>query len=260
MPGRDLIRRVLILGGTGEARDLAARAVAAFGSRVEIVTSLAGRTRLPASPAGAMRVGGFGGAEGLATYLRDSRIDAVIDATHPFAATMSANARDAAAASGVPLLILSRPVWMPGPGDRWTEVADATEAASVVATRGCRVFLSFGGRELDAFAALRDKWFLVRRIDPPEENLPLAQYALSLGRGPFSVEDERRLLEAHRIDVVVTKASGGEATRAKLDAARALGLPVVMIRRPPAVGPGVSSAEDALRWLDTILFGQGARS
>jgi len=246
-------RRVLILGGTSEARDLAAMTVSRFGSRIDVITSLAGRTQAPADYAGRVRLGGFGGAEGLAAYLQRERIDLLIDATHPFAATISTHAVAAAAQTGVKLLALIRPEWQPQSGDRWLVVPDANAAAEAVRSLGRRVFLSFGGRELEAFAPLKEIWFLVRRIDPPAQPLPLASYEMSLGRGPFSLADERNLLRAHGIEVLVTKASGGTATRAKLDAARELGVPVVMIRRPVPQAAAVSTPEEAADRIAALL-------
>jgi precorrin-6A/cobalt-precorrin-6A reductase len=244
------VRRLLILGGTEDARALADLVSARLGSRVEVTTSLAGRTRRPVRVAGAVRSGGFGGAAGLASFLREARIDMVVDATHPFATAITAHAREAAADAGVKRLVLLRPTWTPVPGDRWIDVADAREAASALRPFARRVFLSIGSRDLAAFAGLEDTWFLVRRIDPADTPLPLADYALTLGRGPFTREAERALLQQHRIDALVTRASGGAATRAKLDAARDLALPVVMIRRPPsAPGPHVATAEAALEWI-----------
>ena len=248
-------RRLLILGGTAEARALAALAAERFGSRLEIMVSLAGRTRMPAAYAGMLRVGGFGGAEGLAAFLRDEKVDLLVDATHPFAATISSHAVAAAAETRVALVRLQRQAWLPEPGDRWIEAVDAASAAREAGTLGTRIFLSFGGRELAAFASLRDKWFLVRRIEPPNEKLPLENYALTLGRGPFTLEDEVELLRARSIDVLVTKASGGSATRAKLDAARTLNLPVVMIAQPRA-NPAltVASVDEAVRRIAAALF------
>lgn len=242
--------RVLVLGGTAEARELAAAVAARFGERIDLIVSLAGRTQAPAAYAGAIRVGGFGGAEGLAEYLQRERIDLLIDATHPFAPSISGHARAAAAQTGVRLLTFVRPEWQPGPDDRWIVVPDAEAAAAAARPLGERVFLTFGGREIGAFAALTDKWFLVRRIEVPEQPLPLGRYEICLGRGPFSFEHERRLLRDRRIDVLVTKASGGAATGAKLEAARDLGLPVIMIRRPnEAAVAGVSAIEDVIRWI-----------
>lgn len=247
-------RRLLILGGTAEARVLAARATERFGELLTIIVSLAGRTHAPQEQSGTLRVGGFGGAAGLAAYLRAERIDFLVDATHPFAVAMADHAVAAAAEAGVKLLRLERPAWARQPGDRWIEVADAAGAAQAVSTLGDRIFLSFGGKELDAFVGLA-KWFLVRRIDVPVQALPLPRYELTLGRAPFALESEMALLHRHRIDAVVAKASGGTATRAKLDAARALGLPVVMIRRP-AKAPAltIDSPEEAVRRIAATLF------
>ncbi len=245
-------RRLLILGGTGEALALAEQASRLPDLRV--ITSLAGRTRKPVMPAGEARIGGFGGADGLAEYLRDTSIDLVVDATHPFAAEISRNAAAARAATGVPLLALTRPAWIPRDGDRWNVVADA-DAAAAALTPASRVFLAVGRGALGPFARA-DAWFLVRVIDPPDAALPLKDYTLIQGRGPFRLNDEKALLEKHRIDIVVAKNSGGEATYAKIAAARALGLPVVMIRRPPATaGECVASVEEAMAWLGTRLSG-----
>ena len=250
-----MMRRLLILGGTAEARALADLAAERFGARLDIVFSLAGRTQAPAAAAGTLRIGGFGGTDGLTAFIKTEKIDLIVDATHPFAATMSAHAVAAAAQTGVALLRLQRPPWQPEPGDRWTEVADASSAAETAAALGQRIFLSFGGREVQAFAALQGKWFLVRRIAPPDEALPLRDHALTLGRGPFTVAEEVELLHRHRIDVVVAKASGGAATRAKLDAARALNLPVVLIA-PPDRQPAltIASPDEAVRRIEAALF------
>ena len=254
-PDRALMRRLLILGGTAEARALASLATARFGARLAIAVSLAGRTQTPELWEGAIRVGGFGGSDGLANFLRNERIDFLVDATHPFAATMSAHAVAAAAITRVPLLRLERPPWTAQPGDRWVEAADAEAAARAALGLGQRIFLAFGGRELAPFAALTDKWFLVRRIDAPVQALPLRDYTLTLERGPFTVEAETALLRRHRIDAMVSKASGGTQTRAKLDAARVLGLPVVMIARP-AKAPAltIASQKEAVRRIAAALF------
>ena len=196
-----------------------------------------------------MRIGGFGGAAGLARFLLERGIDRVIDATHPFAAQISAHAEHACREAGVPRVRLLRPPWVAVAGDRWTEVASIAEAAQRLPELGRRVFLTLGSRELDAFAQL-DIWFLVRTIETPGV-LPLPQGQWLTGRGPFAVEDELSLLRTHAIDVLVTKASGGGATYAKLVAARRAGLPVLMVRRPPPPpGPVVGSVAAALAWLD----------
>ncbi|HLH47988.1 MAG TPA: cobalt-precorrin-6A reductase, partial [Roseiarcus sp.] len=198
------------------------------------ILSLAGRTRDPKPPPIPQRVGGFGGAAGLAAYLSAERIDCLIDATHPFAERMSANAEEAAAATGTPLLVFTRPPWTPSPGDRWTECTSAAAAAQALGSQPRRVFLTLGRLQLSAFEAVPQHDYLIRTIDPPEPAPALPRSRLILARGPFSVEDETRLMRAEKIEILVTKNSGGEATRAKLDAARALGLDVILIRRPPA--------------------------
>jgi precorrin-6A/cobalt-precorrin-6A reductase len=235
--------RLLILGGTAEAVALAVACTARPG--LEVISSLAGRTRPPTLPPGEVRSGGFGGAEGLARFLIERGIGCVIDATHPFAAQMSAHAKAACDEASVPRLRLLRPPWQPEPGDRWIEVADLAEAARRLPELGRRAFLTVGQRDLGAFAGL-DLWFLVRTIEPAGP-LPLRRAQWLAGRGPFAVEGELALLRAHGIDVLVTKASGGEATYAKLVAARRLGLPVLMVRRPPPPpGPVVDSVAAAL--------------
>ncbi|MBD0839683.1 cobalt-precorrin-6A reductase [Streptomyces sp. TRM68416] len=221
---------VLILGGTTEARELAAALTALPGVRV--TTSLAGRVKRPGAVTGDVRIGGFGGADGLADWLRESRVDALVDATHPFAAAITANAARAAAATGVPAVVLRRPGWRPGPEDRWHPVASLDAAADLLPGLGRRVFLTTGRLGLAAFAHLTDLHFVVRSVEPPEPPLPPRTEVL-LARGPFTVDEETALLSAHCIDVVVTKDSGGAATAAKLTAARHLALPVVVVVRPP---------------------------
>ncbi len=249
-----VVPTVLILGGTGEARALAGRLVEAFGQRLRVVSSLAGRTTEPVALAGEVRRGGFGGAEGLARYLHETAPIALIDATHPFAANISRNAVAAAQAAGVPRLALVRPPWRAQAGDRWIEVADAAAAATALETLGPRVWLTLGGGDTPAFARLTDRWFLVRRVDAPPEPLPLAQAEILLARGPFALADERRLIATHRLDVLVCRASGGAATEPKLQAAREAGIPVVMIRRPePPPGPRAGSVDEAVTWLRVRL-------
>ncbi|MEU2585919.1 cobalt-precorrin-6A reductase [Streptomyces avermitilis] len=221
---------VLVLGGTTEARELAASLAPRPGVRV--TTSLAGRVSRPGTVEGDVRVGGFGGAEGLAVWLREHRVDAVVDATHPFAAGITANAARAAAATGVPAVVLRRPGWRPGPGDRWHAVASLPAAADLLPDLGRRVFLTTGRLGLAAFAHQAELHFVVRSVESPEPPMP-PDTEVVLARGPFTVADELGLLREHRIDVLVTKDSGGAATSAKLTAARTLGLPVVVVRRPP---------------------------
>ncbi|MUN39590.1 cobalt-precorrin-6A reductase [Actinomadura litoris] len=238
--------RVLLLGGTGEARALAGR-LAADPSR-EVISSLAGRTAAPEPPPGRVRVGGFGGPDGLTAWLRAERVDAVIDATHPFAALMTASAVVAAGRTGVPLLVLRRPGWTPREGDDWRRVPSLRAAAANLP--GERVFLTTGRKNLAAFAGDARRWFLVRSVDPPEPPVPPRMETV-LARGPFTVEDELELMRGHAVDTLVTKDSGGAMTAAKLTAARTLGLPVVMVDRPPAPEgvPVAGSVEEAVDWL-----------
>lgn len=240
--------KVLILGGTGEARALADALV----QRGEClpVTSLAGRTRLPMLPGGAVRHGGFGGAEGLAAYLEAENIAMVVDATHPFAEQISHHAAQAAKASGVPRLVLLRPPWQAIDGDKWVDVASTTEAASSLPAIGRRVFLGIGRQDLQAFAAVRDVWFLIRSIEAAGSNAPMANATYIRARGPFSRDMEMALFRQHRIDCLVTRNAGGDATYAKIAAARELALPVLMIGRPPAPpGEQVGSVNQALTWI-----------
>jgi precorrin-6A/cobalt-precorrin-6A reductase len=238
--------RVLLLGGTTEARRLAGL----MDGEVTVITSLAGRTTDPLRPAGEMRIGGFGGVAGLSGYLRDERIDAVVDATHPFAATISGNAAEVCAASGVPLLILRRPGWTAGPGDEWHRVASLPEAAGMLPRLGRRVFLTTGRQGLAHFAGVGGCWFLARSVEPPSGAVPRHLEVL-LDRGPFTVAGERELITRHRVDVLVTKDSGG--SDAKLVAARELGIPVVMVNRPPSPDTAtVSTADAAASWLRTF--------
>ncbi|MFE9764208.1 cobalt-precorrin-6A reductase [Streptomyces sp. NPDC005808] len=242
---------VLVLGGTTEARELAGLLAACPGVRV--TTSLAGRVSRPGALDGEVRIGGFGGADGLARWLREHRVDAVVDATHPFATGITANAARAAAATGVPAVALRRPGWRPGPGDRWHSVASLGEAAALLPELGRRVFLTTGRLGLAAFAELPELHFLVRSVEPPEPPLPPDAEVL-LARGPFTVDGEKILLREHRIDVLVTKDSGGEATAGKLAAARDLGLPVVLVRRPP-LPDGVSAVPDVSSALARLDLG-----
>ena len=243
-------RHLLILGGTGEAAALARGALARFGDMMAVTTALAGRTRHPGPIAGTVRIGGFGGAVGLASYVIDHGVDRLVDATHPFAAAISRSARLGAESAGVPRLLLLRPPWRRDPLDRWIEVDSFDAAATLVGRVGRRAWLTVGTGAVPAFTRAIDVRFVVRLIDPPRHPLPLPLHELVLGRGPFSVAGERHLLQRHAIDVVVCKASGGAATEAKLIAARELGLPVIMVRRPmPEPGDAVDTVEAALDWL-----------
>ncbi len=235
--------RVLLLGGTGEARALAAR----LHPYVDIVSSLAGRVPNPALPVGPVRIGGFGGAAGLRNWLTDNGITAVIDATHPFAATITVNGVSACRELGVPHLLLHRQPWEI---DGALQVKSDIAAAETVAAKGYpRVFLTNGRSGLRPFAAAR-AWFLIRVVTPPDPAVLPAEHQLLLSRGPYRYEGERALLAEHGIEALVTKNSGGEMTRAKLDAAHSLGIDVVMIE-PPAPPSGltiVHSVSDAASW------------
>jgi precorrin-6A/cobalt-precorrin-6A reductase len=230
------------------ARRLAAELAARPGVRV--TTSLAGRVSRPGALDGEVRIGGFGGAAGLADWLRAHQVDFVVDATHPFAASITANAVAAAAATGVPAVVLRRPGWRPGPGDRWHWAASLDEAAALLPGLGRRVLLTTGRLGLAAFAHLTEPHFVVRSVEPPQPPMPPRTQVL-LARGPFTEADERALLREHRIDVIVTKDSGGAATAAKLTAARALGLPVVVVRRPP-LPDGVTAVPDVAGVLERL--------
>ncbi|APE22602.1 MULTISPECIES: cobalt-precorrin-6A reductase [Streptomyces] len=239
---------ILILGGTTEARALAGL----LHGRLRVTSSLAGRVASPRLPEGEVRIGGFGGVDGLVEWIGAHAVDAVIDATHPFAGRISFNAARAAATAHVPLLALRRPGWVPAEGDDWRPVASLDAAARALDGLGDRVFLTTGRMGLAAFAD-RPEWFLVRSVDAPAGPMP-ARTELLLDRGPFGLAGEREVLARHRIDVVVTKDSGGAATAPKLTAAREAGLPVVVVRRPPVPEgvPVAATAEAAAEWARTL--------
>jgi precorrin-6A/cobalt-precorrin-6A reductase len=242
------MRRILILGGTTEARALAVRL--ANRDDVAVTLSLAGRTAEPVAHAVPTISGGFGGVRGLSVYLIDQEVDLLIDATHPFAARMSENAAAAASRTGVPLIALRRQAWRRREGDRWILVRDAPEAVAALGKGPRRVFLTLGRQEIAPFAAAPQHFYLVRSVDPvdPPLTLPDAQYLLS--RGPFAEADERALLEQWRIDILVSKNSGGEATYGKIAAARSLDLEVIMLERPAL--PQVPAAADVDRAMAMI--------
>lgn len=242
---------MLILGGTTEASAIAAALV--DHPWVRPVLSLAGRTRAPILPAVPARRGGFGGVDGLAAYLRTHRVAALIDATHPFAARISRNARAAAQQAGVPTVAVSRPPWVAQPGDHWTEVADISAAAQALGAAPRRVFLTVGQQELTPFRLFPWHCYLIRSVEPPDPALLPPAARCTAARGPFQEDAERALLEQENIEVIVTKNSGGTATAPKLAAARALGIPVVMVARPVAPpGETVPDAAGALAWLDHV--------
>jgi precorrin-6A/cobalt-precorrin-6A reductase len=240
--------RVLLLAGSTEASAMARALDARVG--YDVTVSFAGRTRTRVDVPGAVRVGGFGGVEGLVAYLRAEQVDVVVDATHPFAATMPHHAKEACRIAEIAGVRVCRPPWTPTAGDRWHPVPDLAAAAVAIASLGGRrVFLTTGRQELEPFAHLDDVWFLVRAIEPPDP-MPLHCVTVILDRGPFAVDAERALLVDHDIELVVSKNSGGTATAAKLVAARELGLPVVMVDRPAPAGlPTVATTADALAWL-----------
>lgn len=234
-----MTHRILILGGTTEARQLAGKL--ACREDFAITLSLAGRTESPVPQGVPVRVGGFGGADGLAAYLGQQQVDLLVDATHPYAARISVNAAEAARRAGVPAIALRRPGWEPAAGDRWTLVESVAEAAKALGAAPRRVFLAIGRQEAGVFEAAPQHHYLIRSVDPVEPKLAVPDAVYLLARGPFPEADERALLERYGIDAVVSKNSGGEATYGKIAAARALGIEVVMVRRPPL--PDVPSRE-----------------
>lgn len=236
--------RVLLLGGTAEARALAAR----LHPHVDVISSLAGRVPDPALPVGDVRIGGFGGVAGLRDWLREQHIGAVVDATHPFAATISAHAAAACGDLRLPCLVLARPAWDPGAA---IVVTSDREAAEVVAAQGfLRVFLTTGRSGAPVFAD-SDAWFLIRAVTAPDSDALPRRHELVLSRGPYHYDGEYALMCEHRIDALVTKNSGGDMTRAKLDAAAALDIPVVMVDRPPLPPgvPTVGTVDEAVDWI-----------
>ncbi len=240
--------RLLILGGTSEASALTRRI--ANEPDVAPILSLAGATANPAPAPIPLRIGGYGGAEGLAAFLTAERIDAVIDATHPFAARMSANAVAACRAARTPLVVFTRPPWTREPGDRWIEVATMEDAADALGAQPKTVFLTQGRLQLAAFARAPHHRYIVRTIDRPEEIDALPDCKLILARGPFSLTGELALMETERVEALVTKNSGGRATYAKIEAARMLGIEVVIVRRPAAAEAETMVDLDAvLSWI-----------
>lgn len=238
---------ILILGGTTEASALA-RALADRGMTATL--SYAGRTDAPKAQPIAIRIGGFGGIDGLTRYLRDERITHLVDATHPFAAQMSAHAVAAAREASVALVALTRPAWAPRPGDRWQAVSDIPAAIAALAGPARRVMLALGRMHVDAFAAQSQHHYLLRFVDTPPDRPALPRHDLVVDRGPFTAEGDIDLMRTHGIDLIVAKNAGGTGAEAKLHAARALGLPILMIDRPvlPA-RQEVQAVDDVLRWI-----------
>ena len=241
--------RILILGGTTEATVL----IRAIQGREDLspILSLAGRTQKPLIPSVPFRIGGFGGVEGLRAYIHDQEIDVVIDATHPFAAQMSANAAAACRAVEIPLAAYTRPPWSEQAGDKWTRVESVPDAVAALGSMSRRVFLTIGGVQLAAFTAAPHHHYIIRSIDPPQAVTFLPSHRLILARGPFRVDEEIALMRQERIDVLVTKNSGAAAIQPKIAAARQLGLPVIMIDRPAAQNiPQFVAISGVLAWLD----------
>lgn len=241
--------RILILGGTTEASALA-RALAGR-SDVAATLSFAGRTESPAAPPISFRVGGFGGVEGLRAYLKSEKIDAVIDATHPFAAQMSRHAAAASSAEAIPLVIFTRPGWDRQAGDDWTDVESFEDAVAALGQEPRRVFLTQGRLHLGAFRAAPQHVYVVRSIDAPAEISALPRRRLILARGPFNLDDEIALMREEAIEILVSKNSGGDATYAKIEGARRLGVRVVMLKRPEVGGvPALQTLEQTLAWIE----------
>jgi precorrin-6A/cobalt-precorrin-6A reductase len=239
--------RALILGGTGDANHLAAVLVR---ERIDAIYSYAGRTQIPLGHALPVRIGGFGGAAGLADYIRHERITHLIDATHPFAAEMSRHAIEACAAAGVPLVALERAPWSSVKGDNWIEVDDIAGAIDRLPEQRARVFLAIGRQHIAPFAAKPQHAYTLRFVDAPDGALPLPAAELIVSRGPFTLEGDRELMRSRGIEWLVARNSGGTGARAKIDAARELGLPVIMIARPPLPErQRLESAEQVLAWL-----------
>jgi precorrin-6A/cobalt-precorrin-6A reductase len=245
--------RALILGGTGDANQLAEAFVR---EKIDAIYSYAGRTQIPLSHALPTRTGGFGGVDGLADFIREAGITHVIDATHPFAAEMSRHAVDACAATDIPLLALERAPWIRTDGDNWIEVADVNAAVTALPEKPTRVFLAIGRQHIAPFAAKPQHAYTLRFVDAPDGDLPLPGAKVIVSRGPFTLEGDRELMRIRGIESLVARNSGGAGARAKIDAARELGLPVIMIARPALPQrPRVENVEDVLVWLghDTRL-------
>jgi precorrin-6A/cobalt-precorrin-6A reductase len=250
--------KVLILGGTTEARQLAEQLARRTG--LDVTLSLAGRTASPVPHAVPIRVGGFGGAEGLADHLAAEHVDALIDATHPYANVISENAVTAARKASVALVALRRPPWSAVAGDRWIEVDDVRAAVDAIGHEGRDVFVAIGRNELAPFARAPQHRYLIRSVDPVDPPLRLPHVTYITARGPFSEANDHALMTRHKIEVVISKNSGGSAAYGKIAAAHALGIEVVMLRRPPALdAPSVNTIEDALAWLDHALTSTAAR-
>lgn len=240
------MKKILILGGTGDAVKLAAKLATV--PEIEVISSLAGRTRKPAALVGQVRIGGFGGATGLANYLQENSIDVLIDATHPCAGQITCNGAIASQLANIPHLMLVRPQWEKISGDNWIEVESVEAAAQAIPESVKRVFITSGRQQLEPFLQRSHIWYLMRSIDPPDIELPNSKVLLD--RGPFNLEQERQLLQDYQIEAIISKNSGGSATYAKIIAARELDIPVLMVQRPARPeGKKVNDIEEAIAWL-----------
>ena len=240
------MKKILILGGTGDAVKLAAKLATI--PEIEVISSLAGRTRKPAALVGQVRIGGFGGATGLANYLQENSIDILIDATHPCAGQITCNGAIASQLTNILHLMLVRPQWEKITGDNWIEVESVEVAVQAIPELVKRVFITSGRQQLEPFLQRSHIWYLMRSIDPPDIELPNSKVLLD--RGPFNLEQERKLLQDYQIKAIVSKNSGGSATYAKIVAARELGIPVVMVQRPARPeGEKVTDIKEAIAWL-----------
>jgi precorrin-6A/cobalt-precorrin-6A reductase len=237
----------LILGGTGDANQLADRFVR---EQIEAIYSYAGRTQIPLGHSLTTRIGGFGGATGLADFIRKECITHVIDATHPFAAEMSRHAVEACAETGTPLIALERAPWTRSADDKWIEVPDIDAAAAALPEQPARIFLAIGRQHLSPFATRPQHAYTLRFVDAPEGALPLPNAEVIVSRGPFTLESDRELMRSRGIELLVARNSGGSGARAKIDAARELALPVIMITRPALPErPRAQSVDEVLAWL-----------
>lgn len=245
--------RLLLLGGTGEARELAERL--AGDARLGVITSLAGRTRAPALPPGTVRIGGFGGEAGFERFLRGQAIGAVLDATHPFARRITRTAHRVCRRLGVPYLRLERPPWRPVDGDRWTLVPDLDAGLARACTGGACIFVNIGRAEWPRLVACRECRFVVRTVEPCPS--PAEHLVIVAGRPPYTVAGDRELLRRFRVGRLLVRNAGGTGAYPKLVAARQLGLEVVMIERPPlGLADAVEDVEAAQRWLEEVLRGR----
>lgn len=244
------MKKILILGGTGDAVKLATKLEAT--PKIAVISSLAGRTKKPSALVGQVRIGGFGGAEGLANYLQENSIDILIDATHPCAGQITNNGAIASQVANIPHLMIVRPEWGKVAGDNWIEVESIAAAVKAIPEGIERIFITSGRQQLEPFLERShiypNIWYLMRSIDPPDLELPNSKVILD--RGPFSLERERQLLRDYQIQAIVSKNSGGDATYAKIIAARELGIPIIMVQRPAMPeGDKVTSITDAIAWL-----------